>query len=471
MRGSRRLGEPSPKIDRIVMDEPVAKTDGTTPKALLRPCDALALTIGMVVGIGVFRAPSLVALRLDDPVIILALWAGGAAFMLIGLLCYAELASAWPDPGGEYHFLTRAYGPALAYLFAWSRLAVIQTGSIAMAAFVLGDYAQRLLSLGPQGSSIYAALGVLGLTAVNVTGTRITARAQNALAAMLVATAMIAGVLGFAISPDPRAESLPAAAADPASMVSALGFAMIFIMLTYGGWNEASYLSGELKDVKRNMLRVALAASGVIGAIYLLLNAAYLKVLGVSALRASDAVGADYMARLLGSPGAMAISGIIVVAALSTMNATIFTGARSAYALGRDHAPFSLLGRWNARAQGSVNALLVQSVLSLVLIDFGTTTRKGFTTMVDFTAPVFWFFLTMVGIALFKLRQRNGDQGGFRIPFYPLTPALFCLGTAYMLHASLSYNGMGAIFGVAAVAFGLPLWFFFGRRAGGGASS
>ena len=465
------MGEPPPRIDRIVMDERVAKTDGTTPKAHLRPCDALALTVGMVVGIGVFRAPSLVALRLDDPVVILALWAGGAAFMLIGLLCYAELASAWPDAGGEYHFLTRAYGPALAYLFAWSRLAVIQTGSIAMVAFVLGDYAQRLQSLGSHGSSIYAALGVLGLTAVNVTGTRITARAQNALAAILVATAMIAGVLGFAILPAPQAEYLPSTAAEPASMVSALGFAMIFIMLTYGGWNEASYLSAEITDVKRNMLRVALVASGVIGAVYLLLNAAYLKVLGVGALRASDAVGADYMARLLGPPGAMAISGIIIVAALSTMNATIFTGARSAYALGRDHAPFSLLGRWKARAQGPVNALLVQCALSLVLIGFGTMTRKGFSTMVDFTAPVFWFFLTIVGIALFVLRQRHGDQGGFRVPFYPLTPALFCLGTAYMLYASLSYTGIGALVGVAAVALGLPLWFVFGRRASGRASS
>ncbi len=434
------------------------------PKALLRPRDALALMIGMVVGIGVFKAPSLVALRLDDPILILALWGLGAVFMLIGLLCYSELASTWPDAGGEYHFLTRAYGPALGFLFAWGRLAVVQTGAIAMVAFVLGDYAQRLYGLGAFGSSAYAALAIVGLTALNIAGTRITASAQNTLAAVLVSAAILAGVLGFVMTPDVAPSPAPASAADQAGIVPALGFAMIFIMLTYGGWNEVSYLSAELVDVKRNMLRVTVIATLVIGAIYLLLNGAYLKVLGVGGVRASDAVGADYMARLLGKPGEIAISSVIVVAALTTLNATIFTGARSAYALGRDFALFSRLGGWNNRAQGPVAALLVQCALALALVGFGTITRQGFTSMVEYTAPVFWFFLMMVGIAVFILRARKGGERGFRAPLYPLTPALFCLGAAYMVHASVSYTGVGALVGVAVVALGVPLWLHSGRR-------
>lgn len=429
-----------------------------TPKRLLRPRDALALMIGMVVGIGVFKTPSLVALRLDDPVIILALWAAGAVFMLIGLLCYAELATTWPDAGGEYHFLTRAYGRGVGFLFAWGRLAVIQTGAIAMVAFVLGDYAQRIYSLGEFGPSVYAALGIAGLTALNIAGTKITAGAQNTLAVILVSATLLAAILGFAMSPAEVPAAAPPSAGGQAGILSALGFAMIFIMLTYGGWNEASYLSAELEDVKRNMLRVTVTATIVIGAIYLLLNGAYIKVLGVGGMRASEAVGADYMGRLLGKPGEIAIACVIVVAALTTLNATIFTGARSGYALGRDFSAFSLLGRWNLRAQGPVIALLVQCALSLALVAFGTATRQGFTTMVDFTAPVFWFFLTMVGVAVFILRAQDGGAGAFRVPFYPLTPALFCVGTAYMLHASVAYTGMGALVGVAVVALGLPLW-------------
>jgi amino acid transporter len=424
------------------------------PKALLRPRDALALMIGMVVGIGVFKSPSLVALKLDDPVLILGLWVIGAVFMLIGLLCYAELATSWPDAGGEYHFLTRAFGPGLGFLFAWGRLAVIQTGAIAMVAFVLGD-----------GPSIYAALGVAGLTALNIAGTRLTAGTQNTLAAVLVTATVVAGLLGFVLGPDPTQPAQASqTAVDGGGLVAGLGFAMIFIMLTYGGWNEASYLSAELVDVKHNMLRVTVIATVVIGGIYLLLNAAYLEVLGVDGVRASSAVGADYMGRLLGKPGAFAISLLICVAALTTLNATIFTGARSGYALGRDYRLFAPLGHWNARAQGPVMALAVQGVLSLALVGFGALTRQGFTTMVDYTAPVFWFFLTMVGIAVFVLRARGGAAGAFRVPLYPVTPVLFCLGTLYMLHAAVNYTGVGALVGLAVVAIGVPLWLASARR-------
>jgi amino acid transporter len=241
---------------------------------------------------------------------------------------------------------------------------------------------------------------------------------------------------------------------------------MIFIMLTYGGWNEAAYLSAELVDVRHNMLRVAVIATLLIGAIYLLLNGAYIKVLGVEGVRASSAVGADYMARLLGPAGAIAVSGLICVAALTTLNATIFTGARSGYALGRDFALFAPLGQWNARAQGPVAALLVQGGLALALVGFGALTRQGFTTMVDYTAPVFWFFLTLVGGAVFVLRSRgSGAPGAFRVPFYPVTPAVFCLGTVYMLHASVSYTGVGALVGLSVVALGLPLWFLTAFRS------
>jgi amino acid transporter len=422
--------------------------------------------IGMVVGIGIFKTPALVALKIDDPLLILALWAAGAVFMLIGLLCYAELATTWPDAGGEYHFLTRAYGPGMGFLFAWGRLAVVQTGAIAMVAFVLGDYAQRLFAMGAFGSSAYAGLGIVGLTALNIAGTRISAGAQSLLAVVLVSATVLSGVLGFVMTPDvaptpaPMAASIAAsgAAAGQAGIVSALGFAMIFIMLTYGGWNEAAYLSAELVDVKQNMLRVAVIATLVIGAIYLLLNGAFLNVLGIGGIRGSDAVGADYMARLLGKPGEIALSSVVVVGALTTLNATIFTGARSGYALGRDFALFSWLGRWSTRAQGPVAAHLVQSAVALALVGFGTVTRQGFTTMVDYTAPVFWFFLMMVGIAVFILRARGGGQRGFRVPLYPLTPALLCLGAAYMVHASVAYTGMGALVGMAVVALGVPLW-------------
>lgn len=319
------------------------------PGRLLGVRDAVALMVGMVVGIGVFKVPALVALRLDDPWVIIGLWGLGALIVLIGALCYAELASTHPDAGGEYHFLALAFGPGFAFLFGWARLVVVQTGAIAAVAFVFGDYAQRLVHLGPFGASIYAALAVIGLTTLNIRGTRLSANVQDGLAAILVTAVAAAAIAGFIIGPAEVAAA-PAPLPGPATSAAGIGFAMIFVMLTYGGWNEAAYLSAELKDVRRNMVRA-----------------------------------------LAGAPGALALTltVIVMMAALTTLNATLFTGARSAFALGRDTRLFTLLDRWDGEAQGPVNAHLTQAALGLALIGLGTATRKGFATMVDYTAPVF----------------------------------------------------------------------------------
>ena len=400
------------------------------PGRLLGVRDAVALMVGMVVGIGVFKVPALAALRLDDPLVILGLWGLGALIALVGALCYAELASAHPDAGGEYHFLALAFGPGFAFLFGWARLVVVQTGAIAAVAFVFGDYAQRLVHLGPYGASIYSALAVIGLTTLNIRGTRLSATVQDCLAAILVTAVAAAALAGFIIGPG-EASAVSAPGAGPATSAAGIGFAMIFVMLTYGGWNEA----------------------------------AYLYVLGPAAMRASDAIGADYMRALAGAPGALALTVIVLVAALTTLNATLFTGARSAFALGRDTPLLTVLGRWDPGAEGPVNAHLAQAALALALIGLGTATRKGFATMVDYTAPVFWFFLLATGLALFVLRRRgSAPEGAFRVPLFPLTPLLFCASSAYMLHAALSYTGFGALVGVGVVALGLPLWWMIRRR-------
>ncbi len=438
------------------------------PQAHLRPIDGLALIVGVVVGIGIFKVPALVAARIDDPLLILGLWLAGALIMAVGALCYAELASAWPDAGGEVHFLTRAFGPALGFLFAWGRLVVVQTGAIALVAFVFGDYAQRLLDLGPYGASVYAALAVIMVAGANIAGTRVSAGIQRVIAITLVAVVAVAALLGFIIDPEPLPPVAAVAGTGNATggLGAAMGSAMIFIMLTYGGWNEAAYLSSELQDVKRNMIRVLVAATVVIGLLYMAINAAFLKVLGVARLGASSAPGADYIEALLGPVGGAVLSGVVVLAALSTLNATVFTGARSAYAMGRDVSLLAVLGRWDRRAQGPVAAHSIQAAIALVLVGFGAVTRQGFAAMVDYTAPVFWFFLTLSAAALFVRRFRGGTEDAYRVPFYPLTPLLFCAASAYMLYAALLYTGTGALMGVGAVALGLPLWWAERRRRG-----
>lgn len=427
------------------------------PQGILSVFDATTIMVGLVVGVGIFRTPSIVAGNVPSEAMFLLVWIVGGLITLIGALCYAELAAAHPNAGGEYHFLSRAYGKPAAMMFGWARCTVIQTGAIAAVAFMLGDYVAQILPAGPYGPSIYAALAVIALTAVNVAGT-IEGKNLQVVVTFIeiaaIAAIILFGLFGQADTGRSEAAALPR---EPA----ALGMAMIFVLLTYGGWNEAAYLTGELKDAPRNIAKVLAAGTVILVALYTLANLALLSILGLDGLRASDAVAADMMRAVAGPAGELVVTAAIVVAAISTLNATIFTGSRVFYAMARDMTVMRWVGQWNGRGKTPANGQIAQGAVALALIALGTATRDGFKAMVDYTAPVFWGFLFLVGLALFVLRRRYPErQLPYRVPLYPLTPILFCLTCLYMLYASLVYTGASAWVGLAVLAAGAPILLF-----------
>lgn len=433
-----------------VSPAPDAMADQPRPK--LSVLDGVSMLVGIVIGIGIFKTPSLVAMNVADETGFLGLWLAGGVVTLIGAMVYAELASAHPSTGGEYFFLSRGLGRPVGLLFAWARISVIQTGAIAAVAFVFGDYAQQLLSLGTYGQAIYAAAAIALFTAINVAGATPSTRVQNAFTALTVAA--ILGLVAAGLLADVAPVTAPRAAS--AGFTPAAGLALVFILLTYGGWNETAYLSAELRDPKRSMGRVLVIGTLVIVAVYLLVNYSMLRVLGLEGLRQSDAPGADLMRAAMGGPGAIIFSGFVCLAALSTLNATIFTGARVYHAVGTDIPLVRRLGVWNGPHETPTNALLMQAGIALALVFFGAVTRDGFQAMVDYTAPVFWCFLLLVGVSAFKLRVQ-ASEGAFRAPLYPLTPLLFCGTCAYLLYSSLAYTGFGSLIGIAVLAAGIPL--------------
>jgi len=434
----------------------------TTLPGTLSVLDVVALTVGVVVGASIFRTPSDVAGSAGDPLLTLAVWGAGGIVSLIGAVCYAELASAYPHAGGDYHYFQRAFGDWMAFLFAWARLAVIQTGSIALLGFVFGDYASELWSLGAYSSPIYAAGAVSILTITNVAGVRLGKTTQRALTGGTILGLLVIIVAGFAFAPETVAAEASSSSGSFSS--SAFGMAMVFVLLTYGGWNEAAYVSGEMRNVQRDMGRALLISIGLITLLYILVNWAYLNVLGVGGMSETDAVAAELMRTTLGEPGAVALSLFVAVAALSSTNATIFTGARTSFALGRDTSLFSLLGVWNDRSDTPANALWVQGAVALSLVGVGAYTgEEGFRSMVDYTAPVFWLFFLATGVSLFVLRKTEPEvDRPFQVPLYPLTPILFCLASGYMLWSSLAYTGTGALLGAGVLLAGVPLLWFRG---------
>ncbi len=421
------------------------------PGANLSVLDGVAMIVGVVVGVGIFKTPSLVAANVGSEAAFIGVWVLGGVITLLGALCYAELGSAHPDAGGEYHFLTRAYGKSVGLLFAWARGTVIQTGAIAAVGFVYGDYASNLVPLGPYSSAIHAAIALVALTSINLIGTLESKRTQVLLTSLTILALLTVMIAGFT-----RGSAAPAASAS-APPLGALGLAMVFVLLTYGGWNEAAYLTGELKDVRRTIARTLLYGTATVMAAYILANLAYLNAFGLEGLRRSNAVGADLMRLTVGDAGAVVLSLIVCVCALSTLNGTIFTGARVYYALGRDFSTIKKLGVWDARGHEPANALLLQGAIALVLIAFGATTPEGFEAMVAYTAPVFWFFLLLVALSIFVFRRRDPAALRYRMPLYPLPPILLAAAAAWMVYSSLAYAGLGAIFGVTVLLAGTPL--------------
>lgn len=439
------------------------------PRPTLGTRDLVAVIIGVVIGAGIFRTPSLVASNAGSEALAIFAWILGGAISLVGALCYAELAATYPDAGGDYHYLRRSFGQTVGFLFAWARLTVIQTGSIALQAFLVGDYASSVLRLGAHSSALYAAAAIALLTALNLLGMRRGRWIQNTLSAAIVAGLGVVIVVGL------RAAFAGHGLADPPTSTPAgagsFGLAMVFVLLTYGGWNEAAYLSAEVREEGRGIRRALLIGIAVITALYLLVNVALLAGLGLDRAVRSEAIVADLFRAALGPWAADGIALLVVVAALSTMNATIITGARSGYALGRDFGPLAWLGRWTDGRSTPAAALLAQAGIALLLVALGSATRQGFATMVEYTAPVFWLFFLLVGVSLFVLRRRDADlprRGA--VPLFPVTPLLFCGAAAYMLVSSVLHTGVGATVGLGVLLAGGVLLILFrrGDRGEGG---
>ncbi|MBN2403865.1 MAG: APC family permease [Spirochaetes bacterium] len=448
----------------------------TQPRQILSLFDVIAIIIGIVIGSGIFKLPGMVAGNSSNELIFMLIWLAGGIMSLIGALCYAELASTYPNAGGDYFFINRAFGNCLSFLFAWARMTVIQTGSIAYLGFFLGDYLSAVWPLGAYSSGIYAVIAIIILTSINVRGIVPGKWAQNLFTVCIVLGLLTVIGIGILGNPAPAAAAASERAPQP---LPGLGLAMVFVLLAFGGWNESAYVSAEIKEPEKNILKSLIIGITAITAIYLLVNWSYIHILGLEGTSKARNIAQDMMRTAAGPEFVPIITLCIVVAVLSTMNATIISGARSNYALGRDFKIFRLLGQWKEPAGTPVAALVIQSLIAIALVIIGAfiSVETGFETMVAYTAPVFWFFFLLAGLSLFVLRRKDsGTQRVFSVPLYPVTPVIFCLICLYMLNNSISYifllpdigiySGTGALLGIGVLLCGIPLFIIDRAMAG-----
>jgi amino acid transporter len=404
---------------------------------LLHPFSAVALIVGIVIGAGIFKTPSLVAALSGDAGWALVLWVTGALISIVGALCYAELCTAYPNAGGDYHFLHRAFGRNISFIYGWSRAMIINTGSIALLAFVFGDYISTLVSLGPYSSVIWALLVVVFLTAVNLAGIHASSRMQTWLTVTEIVGLLAVVLAGFWVDA-PASGAVQWFAQAPAP--TQWGLCLVFVLLTFGGWNEAAYISAELKGGPRTMVWVILASMLTLTVIYLLVNTALLLGLGLSGLSQSKTAASDLLGFAFGPWAQKALGLFVAIAALTSINATMFVGARTNFAVGNDWKALRKLGQWQLDIGSPKQALLLQALISIGLIALATQEVDGFSAMVEFTAPVFWGFLFLVGLALIWLRQTDKHTSRpFKVPLYPVLPLIFCAACAWLTYSSITY--------------------------------
>lgn len=421
--------------------------------------------IGIIIGAGLYETAPKIANNVSSPGWMIGAWALGGVFALLGSFCYAELATAYPADGGDYVYLTRAFGRWAGFLFAWAQLWIIRPGSIGVMAYVFGRYATQLYAVGDHSFDVYAVAAVIVLTLINVVGLQAGKWTQNMLTVVKLAGLLGVVIVGF-LSEAPVHEATTATPNE--------ALAIIFVVFTYGGWNDLAYVAAEVRNPERNISRALVLGTSAVMAIYVVVNMAFLHALSFDGVRASSAVAADSMAVGLGDFGRRGISVLVCISTLGSINGMILTGARVYYAMGRDHRLFGALGRWNARWGTPTTSLLTQAactlaaVVGFAMVEYarndaaGTTSASsGFDRLVIFTTPVMWFFLFMTGVTLMVLRQREpGSSSAFRIPGYPVTPLLYCAGAAYIIWSSLNYalhNGSWeAGLAVGLLAAGVP---------------
>jgi APA family basic amino acid/polyamine antiporter len=439
---------------------------GAGPAQILSLGDATAIIVGLIIGAGIFKTPSLVANFSAGQTMAVVWWILGGVLSIVGALCYAELATAYPSAGGEYHFLERAFGRRVAFLYGWARMTVVVAGSIAVFAFLFGDYMTRVINLGPQSSAIWAGLVVAVLTLANYAGIREGKLIQNFFTFLECSGLVLIVIAGFFLAPQvPGAPVQPEATEAVKPWYAGAGLAMIFVLFTYGGWNDAAYISAEVRERERNMARSLFLSIGIVMLLYLLVNIAYLHGLGLSAVVKSDAVAADLFAKVWGPLGEKIISLMIAIAAITSINGSIIVGARSNYALGRDWPALGYLGRWHAASGSPRNAMLVQGMIALSLVIFGAILKGGFEALVLYSAPVFWGFFLLTGVSLFVLRAKEPQAPrAFRVPGYPVVPAVFVLSCTYLFYSSVTYYGWHALVGLGVLAVGAVIMLVADRR-------
>ena len=433
-------------------------------KRALGPFDATMVVIGGIVGSGIFINPYIVAQRLDSSLLVLGAWVAGGAIALAGAYSYAELGALFPRAGGQYVYLRDAYHPLAGFLYGWALLALIESGAIAAVAITFANYALRLIGRPDVAPIPLAIAAIVVLSIINYLGVKPGSRVLNVFVVLKVAALVVligAGVLA------PGTEGWwQAARESPAGGVAvavSFGAAMIPILFAYGGWQNANYVAEEIENPRRNLPLSLLAGTAAVVVIYVLVNAVYLRALGLEGLAATRTPASAAAAGLFGGWGDTFVTASIAISTFGFLDLAILAPTRVYYAMAADGVFLPGLARLHARYRTPWLAIVIQSTWSCILATTGSYER-----LLNYVVFADWIFfgLTVSTVMVFRrtFPLASRPEGSYRAPGYPVVQILFVLVSAAVVLSVVWNDPWSAFRGALLLALGIPIFLWYSTR-------
>jgi APA family basic amino acid/polyamine antiporter len=421
--------------------------------------------VGGIIGSGIFINPAIVAQRVGTAGYTLGVWVLGGAVALIGAFCFGELGRRRPRAGGSYVYLREALGPLPAFLYAWALLLVMATGAIAAVAVTFANYALGVLGYAGTDGRWLAGLAIVVLTGINYIGIRPGAVTTN------VFTLLKLGALGFLIvvgliGGEVITTEAGSAPASPANPFLAIAAALVPVLFAYGGWQQTNFIAEEIVEPEKNLPRSLVLGVVIVVLVYLLANATYLRLLGPAGLAASTAPAADALRARLGPAGAAVIGLGIAASTFGFLNLVIMVSPRVYQTVAADGLFFPAFARLHPVYRTPTTAIVAQGVWAVLLLVTGQYGQ-----LLDYVVFCDWIFFGLAVVALFVLRRRDRaaglaePAGAFRVPGWPVTPALFVAASLYVVVGSVSSNPGNAALGMGILLLGVPVFHYWRRRS------
>ena len=426
------------------------------------------MLIGSTIGSGIFRSPAGIAAKLPGPLPLMGVWVAGGLVAICGALTLAEIAGVYPKTGGLYVYIREGWGRLPAFLFGWSEFVVIRAASMGAVSITFAEYALRVSGYDPAVApysdySHYVAAAAIALTSIfNILGVRWGSLVQNVTTLAKYGGLLFIILIAFALGLPQTGGHYTPAAPDGSFHIAAFGLALVSVLWAFDGWADLSFVAGEVRDPRRTLPRAIIIGTVAVIAIYLLANLAYMAVLPVEEIRHSRLVAADVAQRLIGAPGVIFVACTVMLSTFGTLNGTLLTAPRIFFAMADDGLFFKKVAAVHPRYHTPYVSILLTTGLGVVFVMLRTFEQLADTFV---TAIVPFYALAVASI--FVLRRRADYDPPFRVPLYPIVPALFILATCFLLgNAIVDPTSRWPTIGVLGIILlGVPVYYLtVGRR-------